>query len=264
MKTRLVPVYFDPGRDSGFDDQVNTLRNLLAEEAEILAPVALGDPIPDAEAVVFPQIRGDFNSANTDGVGNGPAGDRTTVPEGKSLTGNDCSIVHRAGLELDDATGTRPPIKKLLFAVQLGFDGTPRFLGKYDSRHVCGLDVETSSKTAAHGHTDDVDVTQRYAEYAGNTGTNSEVALGARPNGQFAGRLRMSDRHMRFHVYLMNARDGICTFDDDIGLGETLFHVTRGFMGLTGDIVVNLIVELCQLGIQFFNLGAVILTRLFG
>ena len=60
MKARLVPVYFDPGRDSGFDDQVNTLRNLLAEEAEILAPVALGDPIPDAEAVVFPQIRGDF------------------------------------------------------------------------------------------------------------------------------------------------------------------------------------------------------------
>ena len=59
MKTRLVPVYFDPGRDSGFDDQVNTLRNLLAEEAEILAPVALGDPIPDAEAVVFPQMLGE-------------------------------------------------------------------------------------------------------------------------------------------------------------------------------------------------------------
>jgi len=58
MKARLVPVYFDPGRDSEFDDQLNTLRNLLAGEAEILAPVALGDPMPDAEAVVFPQMLG--------------------------------------------------------------------------------------------------------------------------------------------------------------------------------------------------------------
>ena len=59
MKARLVPVYFDPGRDNEFDDQVNILENLLAEEAEILAPVALGDPIPDAEAVVFPQFLGE-------------------------------------------------------------------------------------------------------------------------------------------------------------------------------------------------------------
>ena len=59
MKARLVPVHFKSGRDAGFNTQVERLRNLLAEEAEILEPVALGSPLPDAEAVVFPQILGD-------------------------------------------------------------------------------------------------------------------------------------------------------------------------------------------------------------
>ncbi len=59
MKARLVPVYFQSGRDEGFDTQVDRLRNLLAEEAEILEPVALGSPLPEAEAAVFPQILGD-------------------------------------------------------------------------------------------------------------------------------------------------------------------------------------------------------------
>jgi hypothetical protein len=38
---------------------VTTLSNLLAEEAEILAPVALGASPPEAEAVVFPQLFGE-------------------------------------------------------------------------------------------------------------------------------------------------------------------------------------------------------------
>jgi hypothetical protein len=59
MKARLIPVYFKSGRDTDFDNQVARLKNLLAEEAEILEPVALGSALPDAEAVVFPQMLGD-------------------------------------------------------------------------------------------------------------------------------------------------------------------------------------------------------------
>jgi len=58
MKARLVPVYF-PGRDADFDIQVARLTDLLAEDAEILPPVALGAPIMEADAVVFPQMLGD-------------------------------------------------------------------------------------------------------------------------------------------------------------------------------------------------------------
>ena len=126
------------------------------------------------------------------------------------------------------------------------------------------MDIETSTEAAAHGHADDVDVTQRYTEHAGNPGTNGEMTLSARPNRQFSGRLRVSDRNMRLHVHLMNARDGIRTFDDDIGLGKPLFHIARGFMGLTGDIVINLVVKSAQLGVQSIDLGAVVLVRLFG
>ena len=58
MKARLVPIYF-PSRDEDFDRQLDTLKTLLADEAEILAPAALVEPLPDAEAVLFPQMLGE-------------------------------------------------------------------------------------------------------------------------------------------------------------------------------------------------------------
>ena len=36
MKARLVPLYFDPGRDSDFDKMLEALRPLLAERVELL------------------------------------------------------------------------------------------------------------------------------------------------------------------------------------------------------------------------------------
>jgi hypothetical protein len=58
MKAGLVPVSFD-GAGPVFDAQVAALRVLLAEEAEILEPVTLGGPLPEADAVVFPELTGD-------------------------------------------------------------------------------------------------------------------------------------------------------------------------------------------------------------
>lgn len=58
MKARLVPLYF-PNWDEDFDKQLAILRRLLAEECEFLEPVALGSPLPEAEAVLFPQMLGD-------------------------------------------------------------------------------------------------------------------------------------------------------------------------------------------------------------
>jgi hypothetical protein len=58
MKARLVPVTFD-GAGPTCATQTAVLRSLLAEEAEILEPVALGDPLPSADAVLFPELVGD-------------------------------------------------------------------------------------------------------------------------------------------------------------------------------------------------------------
>ncbi len=58
MKARLVPLYFDPGRDGDFDRQLDAIRSLLGEFVDLLAPVALGSPLPECEAVVFPQLLG--------------------------------------------------------------------------------------------------------------------------------------------------------------------------------------------------------------
>jgi hypothetical protein len=55
---RLVPIYF-PGRDDDFDKQVTNLKTLLADDAEILEPVALGSRLPAADAALFPQVLGD-------------------------------------------------------------------------------------------------------------------------------------------------------------------------------------------------------------
>lgn len=58
MKARLLPLYF-PSRDQDFDAQVNHLTRLLIDDAELMAPVPLGAPLPEADAVVFPQVLGD-------------------------------------------------------------------------------------------------------------------------------------------------------------------------------------------------------------
>jgi hypothetical protein len=59
MKARLVPVFFQSGRDEDFDTQVENLASLLENEADILEPVPLGKTLPQADAVVFPQLLGD-------------------------------------------------------------------------------------------------------------------------------------------------------------------------------------------------------------
>ncbi len=59
MKTRLVPVYFVPGKDDGFERQLTVLNTLLGAEADFLPPLPLGAPLPDADAVIFPQLLGE-------------------------------------------------------------------------------------------------------------------------------------------------------------------------------------------------------------
>jgi L-fucose isomerase-like protein len=59
MKARLIPMYFDPGLDGDFDRQLQTLQSLLGDKVEFLEPVPLGAELPEAEAVVFPQLLGE-------------------------------------------------------------------------------------------------------------------------------------------------------------------------------------------------------------
>lgn len=59
MNAQLLPVYFDPGRDAGFDRQLEVLRALLGRSADFLPPAALGAPLPPADAVIFPQLLGE-------------------------------------------------------------------------------------------------------------------------------------------------------------------------------------------------------------
>lgn len=58
MKARLVPLYF-PGRNADFDRQLDALKTLLAQQAELLDPAPLGAPLPAAEAAIFPQMLGE-------------------------------------------------------------------------------------------------------------------------------------------------------------------------------------------------------------
>lgn len=58
MKARLVPLYYVSAEDPDFVKQVGHLKRLLADVAEILPPLPLGAPLPDADAVVFPQMLG--------------------------------------------------------------------------------------------------------------------------------------------------------------------------------------------------------------
>ncbi len=58
-KAQITPLYFDPGRDDEFDEQLARLRTMLGDLVDIGDPVALGKPIGDVDAVIFPQILGE-------------------------------------------------------------------------------------------------------------------------------------------------------------------------------------------------------------
>jgi hypothetical protein len=59
MKPVLAPVYFDPGRDDEFDEQLARLVEMLGDVVEFTEPVALGRPVGAVDAVIFPQILGE-------------------------------------------------------------------------------------------------------------------------------------------------------------------------------------------------------------
>ncbi|MCJ7734056.1 MAG: hypothetical protein MUP11_05870, partial [Anaerolineales bacterium] len=59
MLAQVVPLYFKDGRDQDFDTQLDLLKELLVNDIQFLPEVALGDPIPEADAVLFPQILGE-------------------------------------------------------------------------------------------------------------------------------------------------------------------------------------------------------------
>jgi hypothetical protein len=59
MQAKLVPLYFDTPDDHDFVLQLSKLQQLLSGIAEILEPVPLGQALPDADAVLLPQILGD-------------------------------------------------------------------------------------------------------------------------------------------------------------------------------------------------------------
>jgi hypothetical protein len=59
MLAKVVPLFFKQGRDQDFDTQLDLLKELLAEDIEFLPEVGFGDPIPEADAVLFPQILGE-------------------------------------------------------------------------------------------------------------------------------------------------------------------------------------------------------------
>jgi hypothetical protein len=59
MKAKLVPVYFKSASDPDFSAQLHKLHELLAEEAELLEPVRLGEKLPETDGVIFPQMLGE-------------------------------------------------------------------------------------------------------------------------------------------------------------------------------------------------------------
>ncbi len=58
MKAKIIPIYFESAEDGDFVNQVNVLRELLKDQAEILNPMALGADLPEVDGVVFPQMLG--------------------------------------------------------------------------------------------------------------------------------------------------------------------------------------------------------------
>src|SRR5512141_1108483 len=58
MKAKLVPIYFKTADAPDFANQLRNLHELLADEAELLDPVLLGEALPETDGVIFPEMLG--------------------------------------------------------------------------------------------------------------------------------------------------------------------------------------------------------------
>jgi hypothetical protein len=58
-RARLVPLHLTAADDPGFAAQTERLRELLEDVADVLEPLPLGAALPDADAVLFPQLVGE-------------------------------------------------------------------------------------------------------------------------------------------------------------------------------------------------------------
>lgn len=59
MKVRLVPLFFEEANDrerGEFQEQLKRLNEFYGDVAELLPPVQVGDPLPEADAILFPQL----------------------------------------------------------------------------------------------------------------------------------------------------------------------------------------------------------------
>ena len=56
MKTRVVPLQFASVEDKEFHRIFDALKEIYREEVEFLDPVSVGDPVPEADAVLFPVL----------------------------------------------------------------------------------------------------------------------------------------------------------------------------------------------------------------
>jgi hypothetical protein len=59
MKVRLVPLFFEEANDrerGEFQEQMKRLQEFYGDVAEFLTPVQVGDPLPEADAILFPQL----------------------------------------------------------------------------------------------------------------------------------------------------------------------------------------------------------------
>jgi hypothetical protein len=59
LKAKLVPLYLKSSPDEKFYQQTSNLKTLFKEEIDLLNPIPLGEKLPEADAVIFPQILGE-------------------------------------------------------------------------------------------------------------------------------------------------------------------------------------------------------------
>ena len=59
QKATLLPLYFDPGRDEEFDEQLARLRQMIGDLVDFADPQPLGGSMAEADAVILPQILGE-------------------------------------------------------------------------------------------------------------------------------------------------------------------------------------------------------------
>src|SRR5262249_41328602 len=159
------------------------------------------------------------------------AGERAGLDDNLAVERHQGPVALDAGLELDDHLWRRHPRDQLLAPGHHVAHGPPGHAGELRGDWFAQR-ADLAAEAAAAFHRNDLDAVLGDLEHVRDFAACVEGALRAGPERELAGGVPLREHGVRLEIALVDHRDAVRLFDDDVGFSESLRNVAARQLGL--------------------------------